>query len=149
MATDLGKVGIVMKGTWSNSATYEVLDAVSYSGATYIAKQNVPANTLPTNTTYWQVGYAIDENAVAVKKSYQIPANSSLNVTSSRNCIFSTVSYTACYFGFGFVNGWITSVGTPIVNGNSTWTITGGVNSNTFTITNNSSLDRDMSVILL
>ena len=56
MATDLGKVGIVMKGDWSSSATYEALDAVSYSGATYIAKQNVPANTLPTNTTYWQVG---------------------------------------------------------------------------------------------
>lgn len=51
---DLGKVGIVMKGNWSSSATYENLDAVSYSGALYIAKQNVPANTLPTNTTYWQ-----------------------------------------------------------------------------------------------
>ena len=55
-ATDLGKVGIVMKGTWSSSATYEILDAVSYNGGTYIAKQAVPANTLPTNTTYWQAG---------------------------------------------------------------------------------------------
>lgn len=54
MATDLGKVGIVMKGTWSSSATYEVLDAVSYNGSLYIAKQAVPANTTPTNTTYWQ-----------------------------------------------------------------------------------------------
>lgn len=54
MATDLGKVGIVMKGTWSSSATYEVLDAVFYNGDTYIAKQAVPANTVPTNTTYWQ-----------------------------------------------------------------------------------------------
>lgn len=53
-ATDLGKVGIVTKGAWSSSATYEVLDAVYYNGETYIAKQSVPANTLPTNTTYWQ-----------------------------------------------------------------------------------------------
>ena len=51
---DLGKVGIVAKGTWSNSSTYEVLDAVYYNNETYIAKQAVPAGTLPTNTTYWQ-----------------------------------------------------------------------------------------------
>ena len=55
MATDLGKVGIVMKGTWNNSTTYEVLDAVSYNSCLYIALQNVPAGTLPTNTTYWQL----------------------------------------------------------------------------------------------
>lgn len=55
---DLGKVGIVAKGTWNNSSTYEALDVVAYNGGTYIAKQNVPANTLPTNTTYWQVGLA-------------------------------------------------------------------------------------------
>ena len=54
-ATDLGKVGMVMKGTWSSSATYEILDAVTYNGSLYIAKQAVPANTLPTNTTYWQL----------------------------------------------------------------------------------------------
>lgn len=62
MATDLGKVGIVMKGTWSNSAPYETLDAVSYNSGLYIAKQNVPANTVPTNTDYWQC--AIDNDAV-------------------------------------------------------------------------------------
>jgi len=54
MATDLGKVGMRMRGDWSSSATYEVLDAVSYNGGLYIAKQAVPANTAPTNTTYWQ-----------------------------------------------------------------------------------------------
>ena len=57
-ATDLGKVGIVMKGTWSSSAPYEALDAVSYNGGLYIAKQAVPANTVPTNTTYWQAAIA-------------------------------------------------------------------------------------------
>ena len=58
MATDIGKVGIVMKGAWSNSATYEALDAVSYNNGLYIANQDVPANTAPTNTTYWQVAAA-------------------------------------------------------------------------------------------
>lgn len=63
MATDLGKVGMRMRGDWSSSATYEVLDTVGYNGATYIAKQAVPANTLPTNTTYWQA--AINNATVA------------------------------------------------------------------------------------
>lgn len=65
MATLVGKVGMVMKGDWSSSATYEALDAVSYNNALYIAKQNVPANTAPTNTTYWQV--AIDAATKADK----------------------------------------------------------------------------------
>lgn len=54
MATDIGKVGIVMKGSYNSENTYEVLDAVNYNSALYIAKQNVPAGTLPTNTSYWQ-----------------------------------------------------------------------------------------------
>lgn len=62
MATDIGKVGIVMKGTWSSSTTYEVLDAVYYNNSTYISKQAVPAGTLPTNTTYWQV--ALDSSII-------------------------------------------------------------------------------------
>ena len=69
-ATDLGKVGIVMKGTWSSSATYEVLDAVSYNGGLYIAKQAVPANTLPTNTTYWQMATDISSLADGIGFSY-------------------------------------------------------------------------------
>ena len=63
MATDLGKVGIVMKGTWSSSATYEALDAVSYNNGLYIAKQAVPANTAPTNTTYWQIATDVSSKA--------------------------------------------------------------------------------------
>ena len=59
MATLVGKVGMVMKGNWSSSATYEVLDTVSYNGGLYTAKQNVPANTAPTNTTYWQAAASL------------------------------------------------------------------------------------------
>lgn len=54
MATDLGKVGMRMRGDWNSSTAYEVLDAVSYNLGLYVAKQAVPANTAPTNTTYWQ-----------------------------------------------------------------------------------------------
>ena len=65
MATDLGKVAIVAKGTWSSSATYEVLDAVSYNNGLYLAKQDVPANTAPTNTTYWQAAITDSYNYVS------------------------------------------------------------------------------------
>lgn len=62
MATDLGKVGMRTRGDWSSSATYELLDVVTYNNGLYIAKQAVPANTLPTNTTYWQK--AIDADSI-------------------------------------------------------------------------------------
>lgn len=55
MATDLGKVGIRIRGTWNSSNTYETMDLVYYNNSSYIAKQAVPANTTPTDTTYWQV----------------------------------------------------------------------------------------------
>jgi hypothetical protein len=61
MATDLGKVGMIMKGTWNSSVPYEELDVVSYNNGTYIAKQAVPANTAPSDTNYWQA--AIDTSA--------------------------------------------------------------------------------------
>ena len=54
MATDVGKVGFRVRGDWSSASTYEVMDVVSYNNGLYVAKQNVPANTAPTNTTYWQ-----------------------------------------------------------------------------------------------
>ena len=60
--TDIGRVGMVTKGDYNSASTYEVLDVVSYNGGLYIAKQNVPAGTTPTNTTYWQTC------AAAVKK---------------------------------------------------------------------------------
>jgi hypothetical protein len=53
--TDLGKVGMRARGDWNSSTAYEVLDVVTYNNGLYIAKQAVPANTAPTNTTYWQL----------------------------------------------------------------------------------------------
>ena len=50
-----GRVLIIPKGAWNDTDTYSMLDLVSYNGSSYIAKTSVPANTLPTNTSYWQL----------------------------------------------------------------------------------------------
>lgn len=52
---DVGRVSFVIKGAWNLATSYEKLDAVSYNGSLYIAKQDVPGGTAITNTTYWQL----------------------------------------------------------------------------------------------
>ena len=79
MATDLGKVGIVMKGDWNSSATYEALDAVTYNNGLYIAKQAVPANTVPTNTTYWQPAVVVT-NMFPTKTTITMAAGSTITI---------------------------------------------------------------------
>lgn len=55
MATQiLGKVGMVLKGAYNGSTTYQKLDVVTYNGESYVAKSETIGN-LPTNTTYWQM----------------------------------------------------------------------------------------------
>lgn len=99
MATDLGKVGIVMKGNWSNSATYEVLDAVTYNNALYIAKQAVPANTTPTNTTYWQKSLAQTTTKTSLTADYATSAITSVSgailETGNITTITASISFTA------------------------------------------------------
>lgn len=55
MASLVGRVGLVLKGAWDSDAAYDIMDVVTYNNSVYIAKQLVPAGTLPTNTTYWEV----------------------------------------------------------------------------------------------
>lgn len=52
-----GKVRMTPKGAWNAQTNYEVLDLVSDDDRTvfYIAKQDVPAGTVLTNTDYWVV----------------------------------------------------------------------------------------------
>lgn len=52
---DVGRASFVMKGAWNLATNYEKLDAVTYDGSLYIAKQDVPGGTSITNTTYWQL----------------------------------------------------------------------------------------------
>lgn len=49
-----GRVLLMPRGDYDNTATYEMLDIVSYNGSSYIAKGTTTGN-LPTNTTYWQL----------------------------------------------------------------------------------------------
>jgi len=49
-----GRVLLMPKGDYDSTATYEMLDIVSYNGSSYIAKSTTTGN-LPTNTTYWQL----------------------------------------------------------------------------------------------
>ena len=45
-----GRVLLMPRGDYDNTATYEMLDIVSYNGSSYIAKGTTTGN-LPTNTT--------------------------------------------------------------------------------------------------
>ena len=92
MATVVGKVGIVMRGDWNNSSTYEVLDAVTYSSALYIAKQAVPANTVPTNTTYWQLAADAANKADKVSGA---TTNDLAMLNSSGNLVDAEIPYTS------------------------------------------------------
>lgn len=49
-----GRVLLIPRGDYDPTATYEMLDIVSYNGSSYIAKGTTTGN-LPTNTTYWQL----------------------------------------------------------------------------------------------
>jgi len=53
--TALGKTRFDVKGTWNSGLTYTADDIVFYNGTWFRASQNVPAATLPTNTTFWGV----------------------------------------------------------------------------------------------
>lgn len=53
---NVGRVRFVLKGTWAGApTTYELFDVVDYNGSSYVAKQAVPVNTAPPNTTYWEL----------------------------------------------------------------------------------------------
>lgn len=50
-----GRIALLPKGDFSETAQYTQGDVVSYNGASYICKSSAPAGTLPTDTTYFQV----------------------------------------------------------------------------------------------
>lgn len=54
MSTSAGRVLMIPKGDYDATATYTMLDVVSYQGKSYVAKQTTTGNA-PTNTTYWQL----------------------------------------------------------------------------------------------
>lgn len=53
MSSTAGRVLLMPKGDYDNTATYTTLDVVIYGGLPYVAKQTTTGN-LPSDTTYWQ-----------------------------------------------------------------------------------------------
>lgn len=54
--TNLGRVSIVPRGSWSSAATYSRLDLVTNEGSSYLyVNTNSSSGQALTNATYWQV----------------------------------------------------------------------------------------------
>lgn len=65
---DLGKVGVLYKGTHDSTQTYEKNDIVMSNGSGYIAKQNVPVGIAISNSSYWgTIVVGADSNVFATK----------------------------------------------------------------------------------
>ena len=50
---NLGRVGFVLRGTWSSSASYQPLDVVLYNGSSYAARI-ASTGVAPSNGSTWQ-----------------------------------------------------------------------------------------------
>ena len=119
--TDIGRAGIVMKGDYNSASTYETLDAVSYQNGLYIAKQNVPAGTVPTNTTYWQK--AVSESTMSGDFFISTIANEIKTIENESDIISGTLPQNylkACYTVTGYSDNFpgtitILTTGTPAI----------------------------------
>ena len=54
MKKNLGKISICPMGEWNEATKYSILDAVSFRGSSYLAKQK-STGILPINTDYWML----------------------------------------------------------------------------------------------
>jgi ethanolamine utilization microcompartment shell protein EutS len=50
---NLGRIGMVVKGPWNSTFTYDRLDVVSYQGGGYVALDTNTNKAPDTNTAYW------------------------------------------------------------------------------------------------
>ena len=49
----IGRVGVVAKGAYVSSTTYQPLDMVTYEDSAYICKQTSTGNTPTASSGYW------------------------------------------------------------------------------------------------
>ena len=82
-----GKVRMTPKGGWNSSSTYEILDTVTNTDLTayYIAKQDVPAGTLLTNTDYWEVIIDISDFVESIESEVEDIAGSTVGVNETQS----------------------------------------------------------------
>ena len=68
--TNLGRVGLVLRGAYDASAAYSRMDVVSYQGSSYAALKATTGHD-PTDTSYWQpmtdIREALEKTTQAVK----------------------------------------------------------------------------------
>ena len=55
MSAIAGRVLLIPKGAYISSATYRMLDVVSYNGNSYVAKQTTTGNTPSADNEYWMI----------------------------------------------------------------------------------------------
>lgn len=64
--TNAGRIGFLIKGDYSPTATYDFLDVVFYDHASYVAKKLTTGNVPVRNNEYWQIfaeGGTLTENS--------------------------------------------------------------------------------------
>ncbi len=105
---DVGRVSFVMKGAWNLATSYEKLDAVSYNGSLYIAKQDVPGGTAITNTTYW---------VLAVEKGDQGETGNGIASIAKTGTAGNVDTYTITYTDGTTTTFTVTNGGVTTVNG--------------------------------
>ena len=75
MATNfnVGKVALNPRGLWFDTETYTKFDRVKNANqSVYIAKKDVPAGTLLTNTEYWYEDSNFDDLAANIQQVLMI-----------------------------------------------------------------------------
>lgn len=132
MATDLGKVGMVVKGNYNSANSYETMDIVFYDNSSYIATQDVPAGIDPSNTSYWQkalaspiINHGLFEITLAAN-TYTLVSTSNIESgtlpSNARNALFNVVAVTTSvgfntrvYSESGSIYAWTDTAQTYIV----------------------------------
>ena len=55
LTTNIGRVMIIPKGTYSSSVTYEILDLVESNGSSYVSKVGENIGNPLNDSRYWQI----------------------------------------------------------------------------------------------
>lgn len=96
-STILGRVGMLPKGAWSDTATYEKLDVVSNNGNSFVASK--PSTGIqPTNTEYWMPlteNQPFIDDSNAAKEAAQQAAASAQNAVNQANQAIQTANTAA------------------------------------------------------
>lgn len=143
----LGKVSCSPKGAWNNTTNYEYLDIVTNDNCAYIGKvQTIPAGTLPTNTSYWQLiaskGDKGDDGVGVDNIEFSLVSTSGLTATYSMTVTYTNGDTDEDTFTITNGNGIASIEKTGTLNLVDTYTIEmDNGDTTTFTVTNAKSIE--------